>query len=180
MDLTLDNLANVESACRLLRTLQIPTQTNVDLWQRLQRCVQLRGPQFFRIPRCMGHATDEDEAAGRISRLDRYGSSCADVAAVAAAAQLGRLLLGRNTSRSCGHRLALVQHMQVTIVTARRKVEENWREETVALQQLQQHELDAAEEEGAAVPIRVPPAPPPRLLSSTDIHPADRSGSTAF
>ena len=37
MDLPLDNLANVESACRLLRTLEIPTQMNVDLWQRLQQ-----------------------------------------------------------------------------------------------------------------------------------------------
>ena len=161
MDLTPDNLANAESACSLLRTLQIPTQTNVDLWQRLQRCVQLRGPQFFRIRWCMGHATDEDEAAGRISHLNRSGNSCADAAAVAAAARHGETLARKEHFPQLRQQVALVQHMQVTMVTARRKVEENWREEAVALQQLQQHELDAAEREGAVVPILVPPAPPP-------------------
>ena len=155
MDLTLDNLANVESACQLLRTLQIPTKTNVDLWQRLQRRVQMRGPQFFRIRWCMGHATDEDEAAGRISHLNRYGNSCADVAAVAAVAQHGETPARREHFTQLRRQVALVQHMQVTIVSARRRVEDEWREETLVLQQ---HGLDIEE---AAVPILVPPEPPP-------------------
>ena len=44
---------------------------------------------IFRIRQCKGHATDEDEPKKRITRLDRYGNSCADVAAVAAAARHG-------------------------------------------------------------------------------------------
>ena len=103
----------------------------------------------------MGHATDEDEAAGRISHLNRYGNSCADVAAVAAAAQHGETPARKEHFTQLRRQVALVQHMQVTIVTARRWVEDEWREETLVLQQ---HELDIAE---AAVPILVPPAPPP-------------------
>ena len=81
--------------------------------------------------------------------------------AVGAAAQHGETPARKEHFAQLRRQVAVVQHMQVTLVTARRIVEENWREEAVALQQLQQHELDAAEEEGAAVPIRVPPAPPP-------------------
>ena len=50
MDLSQDNLANVESACRLRRTPQIPAQTNVDSWQRLQRCAQLWVTKMFSEP----------------------------------------------------------------------------------------------------------------------------------
>ena len=48
--------------------------------------------KMFRVRWCKGHATDEDEAQRRITRLDRFGNSCADVAAVAAAARRGEAL----------------------------------------------------------------------------------------
>ena len=131
-----------------------PTQTNVDLWQRLQRCVKLPGPKFFRIRWCKGHATDEDEAEKRITTLERCGNSCVDVAAVAAAARRGETLARKEHVSQVPRQVALVQHMQVTIMTARRKMEDAWREETNALWQLQQLESDV-------VPVLAPPPPPP-------------------
>ena len=85
---------------------------------------------FYRIRWCEGHATDEDEAKGRITRLDRFGNSCAGGAAVAAAARHGETLARREHVAQVRRQVALVQHMQVTIMTARRKVENVWKEET--------------------------------------------------
>ena len=73
---------------------------------------------------------------------------------------LERLLPEKNTLHRCARQVALVQHMLVTIMTARRKVEDAWRAETNALRQFQQLESDVAQQVDTVLTLAPPPPPP--------------------